>query len=75
MPCSSGMDVPQIVYQPGVDPRYRDEVLQLKAELDNVTALLCAAGRARKHKTDIPPEVLNWWDRHCHVDAVRGEPW
>lgn len=54
-------------------------VTNLNAKLtarNNILArLLCAAGRARKNKTDIPPDVLEWWEEHCKADEARGEPW
>lgn len=47
----------------------------LRARLDNLTDLLCKTGRARYNKTNIPKEVLDWWDEHCEIDRQRGEPW
>jgi hypothetical protein len=76
MPCSDSRDnEPRIVYRNGPDPEYERENARLLAKVDVLTDLLCKTGRARRNKTDIPPEVLNWWDEHCKLDKSRGEPW
>ena len=63
---------------PCYDPRVEcssNEVAELRAKVDTLTDLLCKAGRARHNKTNIPPEVLKWWEDHCEIDRKRGEPW
>ena len=75
MPCFDTRDRIKVVYAKGVDPSYRDEAERLSKRCKELTALLCKAGRARYHKTDIPVEVLNWWQEHCKIDAAHGEPW
>lgn len=51
------------------------EIVKLMTAVNTLTDLLCKAGRARHNKTNIPPEVLNWWADHCKWDEQRGEPW
>jgi hypothetical protein len=70
------------VYAKGHDPHYktmyneaRQEALRISKRAAALTDLLCKAGRARHNKTDIPPEVLKWWEEHCKLDRLRGEPW
>ena len=77
MPCYDSRDNvrTEIVYKDGVDPRYKIEAERLSARCKEMTALFCAAGRARYTKTEIPKEVLEWWDEHCELDRSHGEPW
>lgn len=53
----------------------RDSIHILEARIDRLTDLLCKAGRARKNKTEIPSDVLSWWEKHCEEDRQRGEMW
>lgn len=77
MPCYDPQNQPIIETRivNGVDPSYKTEAERLSKRCAELTDLLCKAGRARMNKTDIPVEVLNWWDRHCEMDRQRGEPW
>lgn len=82
MPCRDMDDDIRYVYKEGHDPLYKKrfegaQVLlnERKKRLDELTDLLCKAGRARYNKTKIPKEVLQWWDEHCKIDRARGEPW
>lgn len=75
MPCSDGRDDVRIEYVRGVDPHYKAEADRLSKRCKTLTDLLCKAGRARYRKTEIPKEVLQWWDEHCKIDRARGEPW
>lgn len=82
MPCRDYDDEVRVVYRDGTDPSDRERANRLEKDLakaqnklDMLTDLLCKAGRARYRKTDIPPEVLSWWIKHCEIDARRGEPW
>lgn len=43
--------------------------------INQLTALLCSAGRAYWSKKEMPQEVLIWWEHHCALDKNRGEPW
>lgn len=54
---------------------YENESQRLSTRCANLTVLLCAAGRARYNKTDIPVAVLQWWEEHCEIDRLHGEPW
>jgi len=49
--------------------------LEIRMELDKVTQLLCSAGRCYWARTEMPQEVLIWWEHHCVLDKKRGEPW
>lgn len=75
MPCRDPRDDVRVVYEKGVDPFYEEEAKRLALRCNMLTNLLCQAGRARHNKTDIPVEVLKWWDNHCKMDRLRGEPW
>jgi len=77
MPCSDSRDREneRIIYRDGRDPADQEQISVLRSRLDLLTDLLCKAGRARRNKTEIPAEVLQWWDDHCKRDAQRGEPW
>ena len=79
MPCYDGRDdcriETRIVYREGIDPSWKVEAERLSERCKLLTDLLCKAGRARVNKTDIPPEVLSWWDEHCEIDRQHGEPW
>lgn len=75
MPCYDARDNVRVVYEKGVDPYYKAEAERLSARCKEMTILLCAAGRARYRKEEIPVEVLNWWDEHCTLDREHGEPW
>lgn len=75
MPCRDDRDSPLVVYREGHDPCYHQKSQALQARLDELTDLLCQAGRARHNKTEIPRAVLAWWDEHCKLDAARGEFW
>lgn len=75
MPCHDSRDNRGVVYAQGGDPYFKAEAERLSARCKELTNLLCAVGRARHGKTDIPPEVLNWWNDHCKLDAEHGEPW
>jgi hypothetical protein len=77
MPCRDARDdeYSRVVYEKGHDPYYKAEADYLKKRCDDLTNLLCLAGRARYNKTNIPKEVIAWWDNHCKLDKSRGEPW
>lgn len=84
MPCSNQGTYPhvQTIYSEGPDPsdkivikRLRVELAEAKTRNDFLADLLCKTGRARANKTDIPADVLSWWDEHCKFDRQRGEPW
>lgn len=76
MPCFDGRSGDgRVVYEKGFDPDSKRIIQNQKKRLDSLTDLLCKAGRARSNKTDIPLEVLQWWDDHCKLDKKRGEPW
>jgi hypothetical protein len=77
MPCFDPQDQPRVVERVvnGVSVQWKVEAERLSARCDALTKLLCKAGRARKNKTDIPVDVLNWWDEHCEIDRKHGEPW
>jgi hypothetical protein len=75
MPCYDPRDDTRVVYEKGHDPQYREEAKRLSQRCQELTNLLCMAGRARHNKTEIPPEVLNWWEDHCKRDRKKGEPW
>lgn len=75
MPCYDGRNNVREVIVNGVDPHYKAEAERLSARCQEMTMLLCAAGRARYRKTEIPVEVLAWWDEHCKLDREHGEPW
>jgi hypothetical protein len=76
MPCHDSRDrEPRIVYKEGVDPMYKKRVEVLETRCDALTDLLCKAGKSRHNKTDVPKEVLSWWESHCKWDRARGEPW
>ncbi len=75
MPCSDSRDNVTIRYEKGVDPAYQHEAQRLSKRCQELTQLLCKAGRAKYGRTDIPPEVLNWWQEHCKLDRAHGEPW
>lgn len=77
MPCHDGRDDVRIEtrYVNGVDPSYRAEAERLASRCNELTNLLCQAGRARANQTDIPVEVLAWWEEHCEIDRQHGEPW
>ena len=77
MPCYDGEDRvrTKIVYEDGVDPHHKREADRLSLRCKALTTLLCAVGRARYNKTDIPAAVLEWWDEHCEIDRQHGEPW
>lgn len=59
----------------GYDSAYKAELERLNAKCKSITDLLCKAGRARYRKTNIPKEVLDWWDEHYVIDKSHGEPW
>jgi sirohydrochlorin ferrochelatase len=75
MPCSDGQDDVRYVYKDGHDPHYKQEAQRLSERCKELTILLCKAGRARHTKTNIPPEVIDWWNHHCKLDKSKGEPW
>lgn len=75
MPCYDSRDDIRTVYEKGHDPAAQRRADELKRRLDEVTDLLCKAGRARYNGTKIPAAVLKWWDDHCKIDKSRGEPW
>lgn len=75
MPCYDDRNDVRVVYASGVDPKYREEAERLAGRCKQLTQLLCAAGRARYRKEEIPPDVLTWWDEHCKLDRLHGEPW
>ena len=68
MPCNDGRDLVH-------DTHFMREAERLAARCSRLTKLLCAAGRARYNKTNIPKEVLDWWDEHADIDKSHGEPW
>ena len=55
--------------------RLESDNARLSERCKEMTDLLCKAGRARHSKTDIPVEVLKWWDEHMELDRTHGEPW
>lgn len=82
MPCYDERDSVRTIFKDGYDPSSKYEIEQLEKEnkrlsdrCSNLTELLCATGRARYRKTEIPVEVLAWWDDHCKIDREHGEPW
>jgi len=86
MPCqdypSSYHTETKIVYKNGSDPRTEFELTkqirrnrELNDRNNELAQMLCAVGRARMSKTPIPVSVLKWWDDHCRMDRLHGEPW
>lgn len=76
MPCRDDRDeCHTYIYRDGYDPQAKKDIQELKAKLNRVTHLLCLTGRARYNKTNIPHEVITWWDGHCKLDKSRGQPW
>ena len=75
MPCYDPRDNTRVVYEKGHDPHFAEEAKRLSIRCKELTNLLCQAGRARHNNTNIPYEVIAWWDNHCKLDKSRGEPW
>lgn len=48
MPCRNPEDDVRVLYENGVDPQYKLEAERLSARCQELTQLLCEAGRARK---------------------------
>lgn len=58
---------------PCYDPR--DDPINLSRDIDQLTDLLCKAGRAYVNNLPMPQEVLEWWREHRKDDEARGEKW
>lgn len=74
MPCSDGNYGREVVYQ--IDPTQAKEIKRLEARLDEVTRLLCLAGRYHYGIEDtLSAELEAWWKAHRKVDEGRGVEW
>lgn len=57
------------------DPSTPELIINLEKRCDQLTDLLCKAGRAAYAKQPPPMEVEAWWAQHCSWDESRGESW
>ena len=60
---------------PCYDPRDADDAAENAKRVDQLTDLLCMAGRAHMTGEPVPLEVLRWWKEHQTRDDGRGCPW
>jgi len=60
------------MYSQGDDYEARRRIEHVKAQLDSVTAMLCALCRRISEGGPLPPEIAAWYEQHKAWDKSQG---
>jgi hypothetical protein len=67
MPCDSSGYTPA-----GNDYEAHRQIKEMKAELDNVTSMLCSLLRQLDGHVPLSPEIADWFHKHREYDKTQG---